>query len=252
MPSRAGGATGQQARVALQPGGELRGSERRAPGRGQLYGQRHAVQPSAHLGDRGRVARSQRERRAHRLGPGHEQAAGLRRGDRADHTVLGQAQRRYRENNFAGHVQALPAGGQDPHPAALPGQHDHYPACRGQDMLAVVQHDQQLAARQRRHDARHRVRGISFRHAQRLGDRRGNERGIGEGGQLDQPCAIPEARLSQRRHPQRQPGLAAPARTGQRDHPAATEPLTHSSYLGAAAHQRAHLGRQPRIPLRKT
>ena len=53
VPSRAGGAAGQQARVALQPGRELRRPERRAPGRGQLDGQRHAVQPGAYLGDRG-------------------------------------------------------------------------------------------------------------------------------------------------------------------------------------------------------
>ena len=53
VPSRAGGTAGQQARVALQPGSELRGPERRAPGCGQLDGQRHAVQPGAHLGDRG-------------------------------------------------------------------------------------------------------------------------------------------------------------------------------------------------------
>ena len=118
-------------------------------------------------------------------------------------------------------------------PAALPGQHDHHPAGRSQDVLAVVEHDQQLAAGQRPHHGRHRVRGISFRDAQRLGDGRGNQRGIGEGGQLDQPGAVLETGGGQRRHPQRQPGLAAPAGTGQRDHPAAAEPLTHSSYLRA-------------------
>ena len=53
VPSRAGGAAGQQAGVALQAGSELRRAERRAPGRGQLDGQRHAVQPGAHFGDRG-------------------------------------------------------------------------------------------------------------------------------------------------------------------------------------------------------
>ena len=119
-------------------------------------------------------------------------------------------------------------------------------------MLAVVQHDQHLAAGQRPHHARHWVRGISFRHAQRLGDGRGNERGIGEGGQLDQPSTVLETAGGQRRHPQRQPGLAAPAGTGQRDHPAAAEPLTHGSYLEVTAHQRAQLGRQPRLPLKKT
>lgn len=112
-------------------------------------------------------------------------------------------------------------------------------------MLAVVQHHQHLAARQRPYDSRHRIRSISFRNAQLLRDRRGNERGIGQRGQLDQPGAVLEAGLSQRRHPQRQPGLAAPARAGQRDHPGRAEAFAHSSYLSDAAHQRAQLGRQP-------
>ena len=128
MPSRPGGAAGQQARVALQAGGELRGPERRAPGRGQLDSQRHAVQPGAHLGDRGRVAVGQRERGARRAGPGDEQAAGLGRGDRVGRAVFRQFQRRDREDEFAGHVQAFPAGGHDADPGALPGQHDHHPA----------------------------------------------------------------------------------------------------------------------------
>ena len=94
--------------------------------------------------------------------------------------------------------------------------------------------------------------GISFRHAQRLSDGHGNQRGIGEGGQLDQPGAVRETVGGQRRRPQRQPGLAAPTGTGQRDHPADAEPLTHGSYLEVAAHQRAQLGRQPRLPPHKT
>ena len=166
--------------MTFQPGRELRGPERRAPGRGQLDGQRHAIRPGAHLGDRGRVACAQREPRAGRAGPGDEQGAGLGPGDRTGRAVLGQAERWDREDGFAG-----------------------------------------------------------------------NKRGIGQGGQFDQPGAVLEARLSQRRHPQCQPGLAAPAGTGQRDHSGRAEPLTHTSYLGGAAHQRAQLGRQPRLPPRK-
>ena len=249
MPSRPGGAAGQQARVALQAGGELRGSERRAPGRGQLDSQRHAVQPGAHLGDRGRVAVGQREPRARRAGPGDEQAAGLGRGDRVGRAVFRQFQRRDREDEFAGHVQAFPAGGQDADPGALPGQHDHHPAGRCQDVLAVVQHDQQLAAGQRSHHARHRVGGVSFRDAQRRGDRRGNERGIGEGGQLDQPRAILEAAGGQRSRPQPQPGLTAPSRAGQRHHPGRAQAIQDRGELRPSPDQRAHLRGQAGVLL---
>ena len=252
VPSRAGGAAGQQARVALQAGRELRRAERRAPGRGQLDGQRHAVQPGAHLGDRGRVACGQRERGARRAGPGHEQAAGLGRGNRAGRAVFRQSQRRYGEDEFAGHVQAFPAGGQDAHPAALPGQHDHHPADRSQDVLAVVEHDQQLAADQRTHHARQRVGGISFRELP-APRRRPPER-------VRHRCAKP-ARPAARRHRScRRPASppAAPAgsyrspRTGQRHHPGGAQAVEDRSYLRAAAHQRAHLGGQARMPSRET
>ena len=46
-------------------------------------------------------------------------------------------------------------------------------------------------------------------------------------------------------HPQRQTGLAAPARASQRDDPGHAKAFEYSSYLGAVAHQRVHLGRQP-------
>ena len=249
MPSRPGGTAGQQARVAFQAGGELRGPERRAPGRGQLDSQRHAVQPGAHVRDRSRVTRGQRERGARRAGPGHEQAPGLRRGHRADRPVFRQFQRRHREDEFAGHVQAFPAGGHDAHPGTLPGQHDHQPGSRSQDVLAVVQHDQQLPARQRPHHARHRVGGISFRNSQRLGDGRRNERGIGEGGQLDQPRAVVEAAGGQCRCPQGEPGLAAPTRAGQRHHAGRPQAIQDRSELRPSSHQRAHLRRQPEVPL---
>ena len=249
VPSRPGCAAGQQARVALQPGRELRSPERRAPGRGQLDGQRHAVQPGAHLGDRGRVAFGQRERGAGRAGPGDEQAAGLGRGDRADRAVFRQFQRRHREDEFAGHVQAFPAGGHDADPGALPGQHDRHPGGRSQDVLAVIQHDQQLPVRQRPHDACHRVRGILFRYSQRLGDACGDKRGIGEGGQLDQPDAVLEAVGGQRRRPQRQAGLAAASRAGQRHRAGRAQAVQDRGELRPASDQRAHLRGQAGVLL---
>ena len=164
-------------------------------------------------------------------------------------TVFRQPQRRDRENELAGHVQAFPAGGQDADPAALPGQHHHHPAGRSQHVLAVIQHDQQLAVRQRPHHAGHRVRGISFRNAERRGNGRGNERGIGEGGQLDQPRAVTEAIGGKRGRPQRQPGLAAPAGAGQRHHPGGAQAVQDRGELRPASHQRAHLGGQAGVLL---
>ena len=125
----------------------------------------------------------------------------------------------------------------------------HHLAGRFQHVLAVVEHDQQLTVRQRPYDGRHRVRGISFRHPQRLGDGGGNQRGIGEGGQLDQLCAIAEAAVSQRRGPQGKPCLAAASGAGQRQHAGGTQALEHRGDLRLAPDQQAHLGGQHAVPL---
>ena len=252
VPPRAGRTAGQQPGMAIQPGSQLSRAQSRAPGRGQLDGQRNAVQPGTHLRNRGRVVRRQLEGRAGRTGPGREQQAGLGSGDRRRRAVGRQPQRRHREDQLTGNIQAFPAGGQEPHPAAPGKQRGHQGRRSRQDVLAVVQHHQQLTADQLAHQPRGRGGRIPLRHPQRLRDASRDQRRIGERGQLDQPGAIAKAGLGQHRHPQRQPGLAAPARASQRNHPGSAEPLTHGSYLRAAAHQRAHLGRQPRLPLRKT
>jgi hypothetical protein len=238
--------------MPVQPGSQLRGAQRRTPGRGQLDGQRDAVQPGAHLRDRSRVARRQLEGGAGRAGPGREQRPGLGRGDRRGRAIGRQSQRRHRDDQLTGNIQAFPAGGQEPHPPALGNQRGHQARRRLQDMLAVIQHHQQLTAGQLAHQPGGRGRRIPLGHAHGLRHAGRDQRRIGERGQLDQPGAIAEAGLGERRHPQRQPGLAAPARAGQRDHPGRAEAFEHRSYLGAAAHQRAHLGRQPRRPLHKT
>ena len=137
-------------------------------------------------------------------------------------------------------------------PAALGNQRGHQARRRRQDVLAVVQHHQQLTLGQFAHQSGGRGGRIPFGHPQGLRDAGRDQRRVGERGQLDQPGPVAEAGLGERRRPQRQPGLAAPARAGKRDRPGRAEAFEHGSYLGAAAHQRAHLGRQPRLPLRKT
>ena len=106
-----------------------------------------------------------------------------------------------------------------------------------QDVLAVVQDDQQLTAGQRVQQSGGRGGHIPFGHTQGLRDGGRDQGRIGERGQLDQPGPVAEAGLGERRRPQRQPGLAAPTRAGQRDRSGRAEAFEHGSYLGAAAHQ---------------
>ena len=110
-------------------------------------------------------------------------------------------QRRHREDQLTGHIQAFPASGQEPHPPALGKQRGHQARRRLQDVLAVIQHHQQLTAGQRAHQPRGRGRHIPFGHTQGLRDAGRDQRRIGERGKLDQPGAVAEAGLGKRRHP---------------------------------------------------
>ena len=78
---------------------------------------------------------------------------------------------------------------------------------------------------------------VPLGHPQGLRDAGRDQDRIGEWRQLDQPSAIAEAGLRDRRHPHGQPGFTAPARAGERDHPRGAEAFEHASYLRAAAHQ---------------
>jgi hypothetical protein len=104
-------------------------------------------------------------------------------------------------------------------------------------VLAVVQHDQQLTIGKRQHKPRRRRGHVSFRNTQGLRDAGRDQRRIGERGKLDQPGTVAEASLSKRRHPQREAGLAASARAGQRDDPGRAKAFQHGSYYRATAHQ---------------
>ena len=237
VPPWAGRTAGQQPGTAIQPCGQLSGTQSRAPGRGQLDGQRHAIQPGAHLRGRGRVLRRQLKGRTGGSRPCREQRPGLGRGDRRGRAISRQPQRRHREDQLAGNIQAFPAGGQEPHPPALGKQRGHQTRRRLQDVLAVVQHHQQLTVGQRAHQPGGRSEHIPFGHTQGLRDAGRDQGRIGKRAQLDQPGAVAKAGLGERRHPQRQPGLAAPTRTGQRDHPGRAEAFEHGSYLRTPARQ---------------
>jgi hypothetical protein len=249
VPAWPGGAAGQQPGAATQSGGELLGTEGRAPGRRQFDGQRHAIEAGAQLGDRRRVVRGHLEGGIGRAGPRGEQEAGLGGGDRASRAIFWQAQRRYGNDELARDVEAFPACCEDPYPPAPFEQRGHQAGGRLQDVLAVVEHDQHLAVGEHPDKGRGRARGLSFRNLKDLSDAGRDERGIGEGRQLDQPGTIVEVGLGQRRHTQGEAGLTAPAGAGQRDDPGGLKALEHSGDLRAASHQRTHLCGQPRGPL---
>ena len=118
-------------------------------------------------------------------------------------------------------------------------------------MLAVVQHDQHILRCQR---IQQRLRGRSarlFGQPQRLRDGRRHRVLVGDRGQLRQPHAVPRPAQQPGGQLQAQPGLAAPARPGQRDQTAGLRQNPDLAQLPVTADKPRHLGRQIMLPARR-
>jgi hypothetical protein len=127
---------GQQLQVVGEAGEQAVHTERGDPGRGQLDGQRHPVQPGTQPADLGALVG---EVRVGGLGPVQEQCLGLR-AQRAAGVRRDQGQRRHPDGALAGHSEPFPAGGQHGQ-LRTPGQQPlGQRRGRVQQVLAVVQH----------------------------------------------------------------------------------------------------------------
>ena len=170
--------------------------ERPGAGRGQLDGQRQAVEPGADVGDDIVGSVVETDRRGRRSGAGHEES------DR----IVG-CQRRHGPDDLAADAQPLTAGRQEPQARATTQQTLGHLGGRADHVLAVVEHHHQVVV------ADHLGEPVRVRQAEGRGDRRRDTGGITDGRQLDQAPA--EAELRQL-PPARPPGPAAscPPRRG--------------------------------------
>jgi hypothetical protein len=135
---------GQQPQLVGEPPGETVEAERRQAGGGQLDRQREAVELPADLGDSATLRRVHRP--AHRRGPVQEQ------GDRIRPTaVLGERERRDHEGPLERDHQPGSAGGQHAQARAAGEQALDERGHPVAEVLAVVQHQQRMAVRQRGH-----------------------------------------------------------------------------------------------------
>jgi len=123
------------------------------------------------------------------------------------------------------HLQLHHALGQHPHALAPAQERLRRPRTGGGEVLAVVEHEQQLPPPERRHQGQDRWRGAMLLHTQGGGDSRRDQVGVAEAGEFDQPH-LHGGRLRQgSSHRQGQPGLADAAGTGQCDQPGAIEQM---------------------------
>ncbi|HET6551613.1 MAG TPA: hypothetical protein VFG79_24305 [Solirubrobacter sp.] len=119
----------------------------------------------------------------------------------------------------------------------------------GQDVLAVVHHEQQLLGRHEAPERHFRRLAVEQDRAQRLDDRRGNIVGPPHGRERNEASSVGEVRLERARDLQREPGLADAARTGEREQPEriCAQPLDEHLESTRAADRSVGRHRQPTL-----
>ena len=221
--ARRAAAGGEDVEAVAQARRDLIQRQGRHAGRGQLDGQRHAVQAPADLVDRRPVVVGGAEARVRGCAL-REQAARL-------------GQRRDAPGHLALAVQRLAARGEDAHAGAGAQQVFRQARTRVDHVLAVVEHDDGLTAGQVRGKGllRRAPGGDRDAHGQR--GRLGHQRAVGQPGELDEPDAVGD-RIDAGQRLDRQARLPAAARADQREQADAVEQADDLAALTLAADER--------------
>ena len=211
----------QELESLVEPGKELLGRKNADAGGGQLNGQGQAVETTADRSDGRGIALVQDEPWFDRLGALQEELHG--RGCLCGRKGVLPCRRRQGQGSdwnllLGTHSQGRTRGRQH----AQPGRsiEETGDQGRGRDhLLEVIKQQERLAQPQMRSKRlRKRLPG-HLAHAERGGDRLGNEVGIGDGGQWHPPDAIGKRLQGFRSGLHGKPGLADAARTGESDEP---------------------------------
>lgn len=228
--------------------GELTRREARQARRGQLQSKRDSVEPAADHADSRQLVVVEDEIGRRLVRPVQEQS---RRGE-ARHPGGRGARVRDRERpdrqlDLSGHGQRLPAGGHDPQVRAVAQHGFDEGGDRLDEVLAVVQHDEDVAGPE---VADEQVggppgRGAAF-HAQvqRVGDRVDQYLGLGHRGEADQPGAVAEPGRGGAGRLDAQCGLACTAGPDQRDQPGVAQQIERPGQLSRATDERRGPRRQ--------
>ena len=215
----------QQVEPALQPLQDALRREDLDAGRGQLDGQRQAVQGSHEPGHRRRVGLGQAEVRPGRPGPLHEEGHAVDLGQGLQGRQVGRvgdAQGRHRVLLLAVDVERGPRG-DDAGQARRRPQEVAQEGRRAGDLLHVVEHEEHGAGAQVVAQAILHRRAAHVLHAHGHGDRRRHEGRIADRLQGHEVQAVGEAFRDVRGQLQREARLARAARPRQRQQAGAVE-----------------------------
>ena len=248
-------AADQEGEDVVQPLGQLGRGQDPHPRRGQLDGQRQAVEPLADGGHLSGVLVGDLERRPDQLRPLLEQLDRVRggqgrRGQAGARASLGQRERRYLPVELALHAQSLAAGGQHGQRRAGGQQALGQAGRRSGQVLAVVQHDQHLMVADVLGHRLGRVLPGGIGHAQPAGQGLPDDPGVLDLGQLYPAHPGREGLAGRSRGGQGQPRLARAARAGEGEQAGAGHRLHDVVELALTTHQRGEPHRELRCDQR--
>ncbi len=196
-------AAGQQRQGGVQALQHAGHAQQRHPRRGQLQRQRYAVEPPAHLRQRGGLGRAGRVAGIGGLHARHQQRRGRAGGHGGGCVLVWHGQAFDAQHMLGGQAQRLLARHQQGH-AGGTGEHGSGEFGHGvAQVLGVVQHQQQFQRAQRSDDRR---RAAARRQRQRTRHGGRQHARVGDRRQFDHRVAIGQPALCRR--PQRQPRLA--------------------------------------------
>jgi hypothetical protein len=242
-------AAAEQTEDVVQAPRDLLGGYHPDAGGGQLDRQRDAVEPAADLRDRGAVRLAEAEggehgaravdEELHRLAGGQPLRGELLR-------VVGERERGHQPGRLARNAERLAAARQQREARAAPQQRIGERGAGVDQVLAVVEHEQKRA---RLEVLGERLLGITaglLAQAELLGDLGGQERRVGERGELDPFDPVRVIARDARGDLQREARLAASARAGQGEQARAAEQPAHRGDLALTADEAGELHRQAR------
>ena len=226
LSGRAGAADGEQAEPVAEAFEQLRRGQAADACGGELDGERHAVELTAHLLDGGPVGREVEAGRD-RCGASQEQLGPL----------VGGVERLDGVQVLAHRPEALARGREQACRRGTAAEGRGHGRGAGQHVLAVVQHDERGAGGGGRHDGGEQVAVRRLRHAERLGHRVHDLVGAGHLVELDQDHPPSMALVPRTRDGHREAGLADAAGAEQRHQRGGPERTEHHRDVLVAAEQ---------------
>ncbi len=235
---------GQQCEALIEPVVQFADRHRAQPRRGQFDGQGHAVEPGADRCDGGGVGSRQVEIGTYELRALDEEAHGFVLRDDLlcrCRSRFRHGQRRHAIREFSRHPQALAAGREDDNVRTPPEDLVEQSYAAFEHVLCVVDHQQHLPRCQGfDHDVGHRSARL-FLEGQRLRHRPRHLLRIRQAREFHQEDAVAKCVEGPTRRLDREPGLARPAGTGQRDQPMRGEQRLEPCDLVFAAYEARQL-----------